>query len=208
MVTIAVRVRLSQLLCWVGSGAAVLYFGTQVVIGLMTDGYSFLRDTASELGQQGAPHATLFAVGAVGTGVATLAAALGVILASKPSRTRRVAGALTLTSAGMASVAAGVYPMPDSRHGGGAIGAGLFLLPFVSMVVTWPIASTRARTVLIGGAVWFVAAGVVMSGVTPIDQQTYEGICQRFLAVPTFGAISLTAYLLARSPVPVVMMRS
>jgi hypothetical membrane protein len=150
MVTIAMRGRRSQVLCWVGSGAAALYFGTQVVVGLITDDYSFLWDTASELGQQGAPHARLFAVGAVGTGIATLAAALGLILASKPSRTRRVAGTITLASAGIASVAAGVYPMPDSRHGGGAIGAGLFLLPFVSMVVTWPIASTRARTILIG----------------------------------------------------------
>jgi hypothetical membrane protein len=202
MVTIAMRGRLSQMLCWVGSGAAALYFGTQVVVGLMTDDYSFLRDTASELGQRGAPHAGLFAVGAVSTGIATLAAALGVILASKPSRTRRVAGAITLASAGIASVAAGVYPLPDSRHGGGAIGAGLFLLPFVSIAVAWPIAHTWARTALVVGAVWFVVAGVVMSGATPIDQKTYEGICQRFLALPTFGAISLTAYLLTRSPRP------
>jgi hypothetical membrane protein len=193
------RERASRTLCRIGSTAAVIYFGTQVVVGFMTDGYSFLRDTASELGQEGAPHATWFGVGAVSTGIATIAAALGLVLMIKPHVALRIVGAVALTSAGLASIAAGVYPMPDSRHGGGAIGAGLFLLPFLLVAVTWSSAPRWARAVLLGGAVWFVIAGVVMSGSTPIDQTTYEGICQRFLAVPTFGAISLSAYLLGQS---------
>jgi hypothetical membrane protein len=188
------------MLCRIGSSTAVLYFGTQLVVGLLTDGYSFLRDTASELGQTGAPHATWFAVGAVGTGVATMMTAVGLLLAHRPSVVLRIPGAAALVSAGLASVTAGIYPMPDSRHGGGLLGAGLFLLPFLLLAVSWSSAPNWARVILLFGAVWFVVAGVVMSGATPIDQVAYEGICQRFLAVPLFGAISLSAYLSGRKP--------
>ncbi len=198
MTTNETRERASRALCRIGSTTAAVYFGTQVVVGLMTDRYSFLRDTASELGQDGAPHATWFAVGAVSTGIVTMMTAVGVLLALRPSVAMRILSAAALLSAGLASVAAGIYPMPDPRHGGGAIGAGLFLLPILLLVVSWWTAPNWARAVLLGGVMWFIVAGVVMSGATPVDQIAYEGICQRFLAVPIFGAISLSAYLLGR----------
>jgi hypothetical membrane protein len=181
-----------------GATTPILYFGVQIAIGLATDGYSFLHDTASELGQRGAPHPTLFSIGAILTGVAAIAAAVGIVLAEQPGPGRRVLCLLALTSTGVGSIAAGVYPMPDSRHGGGPLGAGLFLLPFVLLAVTWPVAGCSTRAVLIVGVMWFVAAGFVMSGATPIDQNVYEGICQRFLAVPLFFGIGVSANRFAR----------
>jgi hypothetical protein len=106
-----------------------------------------------------------------------MATAVGVLLALKPGIALRLMGSVALLSAGLASATAGVYPMPDARDGGGAIGAGLFLLPFLLPAHSWSSAPTWARAVLLGGVAWFIVAGMVMRGATAIDQLAYEGIC-------------------------------
>ncbi len=192
--TIPATVR--QQLLRAGVAVPVLYFGTQLTIGAITPGYSFRRQAASDLGAGDGFTATLFNGGAILTGLAALAAALGLVLAARHIRFPRVASwalAVAIVSTGAAAIAAGVFPLPDSRHGGGAIGAGMFLLPFLAAVVLWSTTSARLRGYALINIALFIACGVVLSGGTSIDQQANEGAVQRLLALTVFGAIGVVS---------------
>jgi hypothetical membrane protein len=174
----------------------VLYFGTQLIVGATTAGYSFRREPASNLGAGDTFAATLFNGGAILTGLAAIAAAVGLVLSAPPRRGSKVALwilAAAIVSTGAAAIAAGLFPLPDSRHGGGAIGAGMFLLPFMAAVVLWPTKSWRLRGYALVNVVAFIACGVALSGGTPIDQHANEGALQRLLAITIFGAIGVVA---------------
>ncbi len=179
-----------------GVAVPVLYFGTQLLIGLATPGYSFRRQPASDLGAGDAVTATLFNAGAIMTGVAAIAAAGGLLLTASRSTLPRVASWLTasaMISTGAAAIAAGVFPLPDSRLGGGAIGAGMFLIPFVAAPVLWSAKHGLLRGYAVVNIAAFIGCGFALSGHTPIDQVSNEGALQRLLAITVFGAIGVVA---------------
>ncbi len=179
-----------------GVAVPVLYFGTQLIIGATTPGYSFQRQPASDLGAGGAFTATLFNGGAIITGLAAMAAAGGLLLAAPRIQFPRVASwvmALAMVSTGAAAMAAGAFPLPDSRHGGGAIGAGMFLMPFIAALVLWSTKSGLLRGYALVNVAVFIGCGVALSGGTPIDQHANEGALQRLLAITIFGAIGVVA---------------
>ena len=116
-----------------GLVSPVLYFGAQLVCGLMTEGYSFTREAASDLGTSDRPYHRIFNSAALATGCSLISGGIGLLLVSTrriPRRLATVIVAVCCLSAGAAAVTAGLYPLPDARHGGGAIGAGMFLAPF------------------------------------------------------------------------------
>ncbi len=101
--------------------------------------------------------------------------------------------AVAVVSTGTAAIAAGVFPLPDNRHGGGVLGAGMFLVPFIAAVVLWPTGSRRLRGYALANIAAFIGCGVALSGGTPIDQLANEGALQRVLAITVFGTIGVVA---------------
>jgi hypothetical membrane protein len=183
-------------LLWAGVAVPVLYFGTQLVIGVVTPEYSFRRQAASDLGAGYSLLATLFNGGAILTGLAAIAAAVGLVFVARRIPFPRVASmtmAAAMVSTGLAAIAAGVFPLPDSRHGGGPIGAGMFLIPFIAALLLWCTQSSLLRGYALINVVAFIACGLVLSGVTPIDQQANGGTIQRLLAITVFGAIGVVS---------------
>lgn len=94
----------------------------------------------------------------------------------------------------MASIAAGAFPLPDERHGGGAHGAGLFALPLLlavaaarSHAVTW------IRAYAVGNLLLFVVVALLFSGATGIDPAANEGALQRLLALAVFLPIAVVS---------------
>jgi hypothetical membrane protein len=180
----------------------MLYFGTQLIVGGVTPGYSFRRQTASDLGAGGTVAATMFNGGAILTGLAAFAAAYGIMRAARRTRLATVLAsvmALAVVSTGAAAIAAGVFPLPDSRHGGGAIGAGMFLIPFLAAFMLWPTGSWRLRGYAMANIALFIGCGLALSGTTPIDLQANEGAVQRLLAVTVFGAIGVVSAVMRRA---------
>lgn len=185
-----------------GVAVPVLYFGTQLIVGAVTPGYSFRRQPASDLGAGGSIAATLFNGGAIITGLAAMAAAYGIVLAAPRTRLANVLSwimAVAVVSTGAAAVAAGVFPLPDSRHGGGAIGAGMFLIPFIAALTLWSTGSRRLRGYALANIALFIGCGLVLSGGTPVDQLANEGAVQRLLALTVYGAIGVVAAVALRA---------
>jgi hypothetical membrane protein len=179
----------------VGALVPVLYFGTQVIVGALNPDYDFLTQVASDLGASGAPHAGWFNAGALLTGVAALVTTSGLLTAPVQTRARHfllAACALAILSTGLAAIAAGAFPLPDERHGGGALGAGMFLLPALGAVVLFPHGGGW-RAYGLANLALFVGSAAALSGSTPIDEVAWQGLLQRLLAGTVFVAIAVVS---------------
>src|SRR5262249_29670186 len=119
-----------------GMGVAVpfLFFCLQVVAAPFYPGYSFFNRDASTLGSDGSSCPSIFNVGAIFVGIVTLIASWGFLRAFQRLGTNPILAWLTtlaLISSGLASINAGIFPLPDPRHSGGLLallGIGTFLL--------------------------------------------------------------------------------
>ena len=178
----------------------VVYFGVQLWRGAAVDGYSFRSDAASDLGAAGVPGAVWFNVAAIASGIAAVLAAVAWWDALRRwgvGRLGRGFLSAALMSIGAASIAAGWFPLPDDRHGGGPLGIGLFALPFL---LVFAIARRSApgwvRVYVVANAALFVVAALMFSGATWLDPTADEGVMQRVLACSVFvpiGVVSIAA---------------
>ncbi|MCX6522971.1 MAG: DUF998 domain-containing protein [Actinobacteria bacterium] len=187
--------RSTRLGLWAGVLVPVIYFGVQLWRAPAVPGYSFRRDAASDLGAAGVPGAVWFNVAAVASGIAAVLAAVAWWDAPRAWGVGRlgrgfVCGALT--SIGAASIAAGWFPLPDDRHGGGPVGIGLFALP---ILLVFAIARRSApgwvRVYVVANAALFVVAALMFSGATWLDPTVDEGVMQRVLACSVFVPIGV-----------------
>jgi hypothetical membrane protein len=186
-----------------GVAVPFLYYGTQVVASLFFPGYSFVRQAASILGSEQAPHPWVFNAGALLTGAAALAAAPAFLrallrLGAPPLLAWLTAAALATN--GAASVNAGLFPLPDPRHASGPLLLGALLLPGLVAASVWSRRDLRALRAYLLATTAFVAVMVpVMGGQLPIDLGAHEGVRQRLATLALFPPIGVSAYALARS---------
>jgi hypothetical membrane protein len=188
---------LTSITLWCGVLVPALYFGAQLVRGPFVEGYSFRRNAASDLGAVGVPGASWFNAMALASGLAAIVASFGwwhALSLWAVGWIRRSLLCLALVSIGVASIAAGAFPLPDERHGGGALGAGLFALPLLlvlatvrSQVVTW------MRRYVVANLLLFVLAALLLSGATAVDPTMNEGVMQRILALAVFPPIAVVS---------------
>ncbi|MCC6426592.1 MAG: DUF998 domain-containing protein [Phycisphaerales bacterium] len=104
-----------------GIAIPFIYYGMQVLSACFFPGYSYLRNTASELGSDLSPHAGVFNIGIMALGAITLIAGQGLLWALLRLGNHPLIAALTLIAMGTNAVQsfwAGCFPMPDPRHGG------------------------------------------------------------------------------------------
>lgn len=182
---------------WAGVLVPALYFGAQLVRGPFVEGYSFRRDAASDLGAVGVPGASWFNAMAIASGLAAIVASFGwwgALGRWAVGRIRRGLACLALVSIGVASIAAGAFPLPDERHGGGALGAGLFALPLLlvlatvrSQVATW------IRWYAVANLLLFVVVALLFSGAIGVDPAGNEGVLQRLLALAVFPPVAVVS---------------
>lgn len=183
-----------------------IYFGTQLVAAPFypsPPGYSFVRDAASLLGSDLASHPAIFNTGAILTGALMLAAAPATALAL----TRRGAHwalawlpAISIAVNGFIAVKAGMYPLPDQRHGGQpGLMIAVLLLPVLLAAAVWRLPRSR-------GLLWYLIATAlltgamvpVMAGAMGIDRGAYEGLLQRAATLLMFPPIAVAGWWLRR----------
>jgi hypothetical membrane protein len=187
-----------------GMGIAVpfLYFGTQIVAALFYPNYSFLSQSASELGSDRAVYPSILNVGAFITGIVTLIAAVGFWRALQQIGTHPILVWLTSIAValnGFGSIWAAVFPLPDPRHGANPSTIGMLLMPVLLAIALWKQPDARAiKIYLVITNLAFLAFIPIMSGMAGINIQGYQGLLQRLLAMVFFPPIAVGAYFLAQ----------
>jgi hypothetical membrane protein len=185
-----------------GSGIVVpvLYFGTQFLAAQFFPGYSFLSMVASLLGSDLASYPAIFNVGAIITGIATIIASVGFLLAFQQLGTNPLLTWLTSLAVllnGLGSLWAGFFPMPDPRHGANPFAVGIFLFPLLLTFALWKRSHARPiKIYLIITNLLFLALIPIMSGASGINTQGYQGLLQRIAALVFFVPISVGSYFL------------
>jgi hypothetical membrane protein len=178
----------------------ILYFGTQLLAAPFFPDYNFLSMVASLLGSDLAPYPAIFNGGAIITGIVTIIASVGFLLAFQRLGINPAMAWLTSLAVllnGLGSLWAGFFPMPDPRHGANPFTAGIFLFPILLTFALWN--QRRAWPVkiyLIITNLLFIALIPIMSGVSGINTQAYQGLLQRIAALIFFVPISVGSYFL------------
>ncbi len=189
---------MKRIALWFGVAVPILYYGTQFAAMPFYPGYRILRQVASELGSNQSTNPTVFNAGAVATGIAALIAAFGFLHALGTRRVLSWLVFLAMLSNGAAGIWAGMHPLPDPRHNPGAIGAGMFALPFLFLFVAWRTGSRFLKGYTIANAILFLILMPVMSGATAFSLDEYRGILQRVAALVMYVPIGVVAAVLLR----------
>jgi hypothetical membrane protein len=173
------------------------YFGAQLLAAPYFPDYSVFTTSASDLGSDRSSRPDILNSGALLTGALALLGSVGLARALPRFGVSKVAAflvALSLVSAGLAALWAGLHPIPHPQHNPGALGFGMFLAPFVVVWAGWRIHDGRAiRIVLLSNAAAFIGFGTIMSGATGIDLAAYGGLVQKLLALASFAPGSVLA---------------
>ena len=180
-----------------------IYFGTQGLGSLFYPGYSYLRQTASELGARGAPHPEIFNIGMLILGFAFLIGAFGFFRALQHLNTKPILTWITssvLALSGVNFFLAGLFPLPDPRH----VGLHLFYASFFGPVLFAATLWNRNEAKLLKGYlittnILMIAASAIMMGFGGFVTHAYVGLLQRILGLTAFPWITVAAYTLKQS---------
>ena len=180
----------------------ILYFGTQLLAAPFFPGYSFLNMVASVLGSDLAIYPAIFNSGAMITGIATIIASAGFFFSLQYLGTNSfLAGlaSLAVLLNGLGSLWAGFFPLPDPRHASNPFAVGIFLFPILLTFAVWKLShATPIKIYLIITNLLFIALIPIMSGVSGITTQGYQGLLQRITALIFFMPIAVGSYFLRK----------
>jgi hypothetical protein len=186
-----------------GTAVPVLYFGAQALAAPFFPDFSFLANSASQLGSNLSSRPAILNIGAALTGAAALVAAPGLFTALRDHRVWLVLAALVAAcsvSMGLASLWAGTHPMPDPRHNPGALGAGMFAAPFLILLASFKLPRTPGlRWYLILNALAFFVMASIYAQVVPVDLRLYGGAVQRFGALVMLLPVAVLSIWLLRN---------
>lgn len=185
-----------------------VYFGAQFLAAPYFPNYSVFTTSASDLGSDLSSQPSILNTGALLTGILSFLGSAGLAISLPKLGASRVAAflfALSLASAGLAALWAGLHPLPDPQHNPGALGIGMFVAPFFAVWTAWRINNSGIlRYLLVSNAVLFVVLGALMSGAVNIDLAAFGGLIQKLLAASSFAPCSVLAGIaLMRSRHPV-----
>lgn len=198
MVSLSIR-----FLLWAAVSVPLLYFGAQLLAVPCFANYSVFTVTASELGSERSTCPAIFNVGAVLTGTAAVLGACGLWLSLGRFGMSRLPSALIaacVSWAGLAFAWGGLHPLPSPVHEPALLGAGIFATPFAAALVAWRLPDARLLLVsLLFNLLVFAAVGVVMTGTTAIDLQSYGALFKKlFAAICLFPVAAIGLALLRR----------
>jgi len=197
-----VEKQLSAAALWLGAASPFLYAAAQLLAAPLYTGYDWKSQLASELGSVGTASSGVFNVGIVLSGLAMLASAVGFKLGLECVARSKVIPwliAASLASSGVASVWAGLHPLPALIHNPGYWGIGAVAFPLLLAVALWrsPI-SLAIRTYLAATAIAIVAFLFSSSGLTRIDASSYDGALQRLGAFLVYAPVAVGAITILR----------
>lgn len=194
--------RLTKVALHLGIAVPVLYFGVQLISAPFFPEYSFADHAASLLGSKLSTLPVVFNLGAVLTGSVGVVASFGFLRALQkigaPWFFAWLACILLLLMAA-GTIWAGVFPMPDPRHGANPFGVAFFAVPFLLPMALWRLSDSRAlRIYFVVNVLLFGVLFSYKSGLINLDILSHEGFFQRILALIAFVPIGVSAYALGK----------
>lgn len=184
-------------------GLPVIYYGVQLAAAPFFPGYSFVRDVASLLGSEGSPSAPLFNAGAIASGISAMVGAAGIFLALRGGAAMwlRILVTLAVLLMGIGNVWAGVYALPDPRHGANPFMAAFLGMPIILCLAAWLAPALRGlRLYLTVNLLLLAVLAPVMAGGTGIDRAAYGGLLQRLIALVVIVPLGVVGWYLLRRP--------
>lgn len=179
------------------AGVPFLYFGAQALAAPFFPNYSPVAHSASILGSDLSRLPVVLNAGAALTGIAAIVGAAGLFVALRVARVAPWIAILAATCAlsiGASALWAASFPLPDPRHSSGALGAGLFAAPFVTLLASrWLRHMHALRVYAVVNVVAFGAIALVYGRFTGIDLQANEGLIQKLAALVMFVPLSALA---------------
>lgn len=180
-----------------------IYYGTMLGASALYPGYSHVTQYASELGSASAPYPAVFNIGAILGGIAGVLGGIGVFRALRAlGRGAVVPGLVALAIIGQAIgfVFAGMFPMPDERHGGFGIGMLGMIGPLFAAIALWhaPRNLRWVAPVLALNALLVVAMFAVMMGVGELVTSRNVGLVQRVNSLTNMPWVGLVGWALLR----------
>jgi hypothetical membrane protein len=179
------------------------YYGTMLVASALYPGYNHVTQYASELGAADAQYPWVFNSGAVLGGLAGVLGGIGVLRALRALGRGGVVSwllALAIVANGIGFVFAGLFPMPDERHGGYGIGMISLLGPaFAAIALRGAPRGLRwVVPVLAVNAVAVLAMFAVMMGVGQLVTTGNVGAFQRLNSLTSIPWVGLVGWALLR----------
>jgi glucans biosynthesis protein C len=191
-----------KLLLMAGVAAPILYFANLLINSLLYPGYSHVTQYVSELGAAEAPYAPLFNTVIILLGALGFAAGFGLFYAVRWLGGNRLLGALTgllVSLWGIGTALAGMFPMPDERHGGYGLGIGFQLVPLLLALALWRRRSLRGLCVFL--LVIFLVTNVffaIMMGVGQLVRLSNVGLWQRGNALAGIPWLGIACWVLRK----------
>lgn len=191
--------KLEALSLRVGIAVPVLYFGSVFVASLFYPGFSFVRQYASELGADGAPHPQILNVGLMLVGLAAMFTAFGFWRALRSLNAGAIPKRWTWCIIAMFGVAmwfAGFYPHPDWRHSGFGLSFPLLGGPAMLAAALWNRNEAKMlNRYLICTNIFMVAMVAIMFGT---GRTQFAGLCQLLYSIAAISWMGVSAYMLSR----------
>jgi hypothetical membrane protein len=177
--------------------APVFYYIGLIGGSLLWSGYSHVTQYASELGSSAAPNPMFFNGNVILCGLAALIGGFGLThaLTELPggSRNWAIAAGASISLWGIAIVIAGLYPMPDERHGAYGLATVGQLTPLFVWLAMRKVEGLSGLKLFLG--LIFVASFVlfaIMMGVGGLVTRANVGIWQRInsgLGIPYLAVL-------------------
>ena len=179
---------------WFGPGAGVLLLAGTIAIGLVTPGYSHVRQTVSELGEVGAPGQGAFTILLLAVASCLLAFAFAVARVLRDAGSSRLpawfVGAMGASTAGV-----GLFAFPHALHNVFGMSELVgYQAPLVAALACW--SNPRAKRVVVFSIVMYIAVLLAIAiNLVPVIRPTdawlqvkpYFGLVQRSLFASWFA---------------------
>jgi hypothetical membrane protein len=185
---------------WAALFPPILYYLTVFGLGpFYGEEYSQVRNTASELGVHGHPSAPFFNASTIVNGILMSIGAIAIGGHSwRVSRERWIGLMLAYASfsTGAASIWAGMFPLPDPRHGmpPAVVGLGMFAIPMLFLIWSFITpASKLKRAWACIAFVLFCYLVAIKSGNLHAGPLRHEGLFQKAFFLTVFPSMALAA---------------
>ena len=194
--------RWERIWLWGGVSIPFIYYGNVAISALFYPGYSHLTQYVSELGGPDAARPEIFNVTTIVLGVVGLLAGIGLGSAAARAGSRILPWCIGIAVSlfGVSLVFGGLFPMPDPRHNGFALGLAIPVAPLLLAIALRRERRLRPLTLfLVGTFVVSVGLFLIMSGRGGLVTRENVGLFQRLFTLTVFPWIGIASFVLLKT---------